>query len=83
MGDFLPLGCLQGSLGFEWSQLSEHLALAWRGSYNKGFYVKISGNEAYHTILWMLLVKKMLCSNLHYQKVLIGKPIHVKSAGWP
>ena len=35
---------------------------------NREFSPHLSGNEVYYTNLFVLLVKNMLCSNLHYQK---------------
>ena len=36
--------------------------------YEMSFNLKLSGNEVYYTIFKILLVKTMLCSELHYQK---------------
>ena len=40
-------------------------------SYEKSFNLKLSGNEVYYTNNFISLVKNMLCSKLHCQKVLI------------
>ena len=39
-----------------------------QGLYEICFNLKFSGNEVYHTIFEILLVKIMLCSKLHHQK---------------
>ena len=39
--------------------------------YKKRIKSELSGNEVHYTISSMLLVKNMLCSKLHCQKVLI------------
>ena len=48
------------------------------GSYMKGIQFKLSKDEVYYTILKILLVKIMLCSQLHCQKSLILKHISYK-----
>ena len=39
--------------------------------------MNLSGNEVYYTNLLKLLVRNMLCSKRHCQKVLIVFPLHV------
>ena len=42
------------------------------------FNLKLSGNEVYYTIFVILLVKIMLCSKLHCQRVLNWNTFHIK-----
>ena len=44
---------------------------------------KLSGNEVYYTNSFIFLVINMLCSKLHYQKVLIQKLFDIRLPGRP
>ena len=60
-----------------YSSLQVHGGCAWRAAvgrgvlFEKGVNLKLSGNEVYYTNTLLLVVKNMLRSKLHYQKVLM------------
>ena len=65
---YLPLGCLQGGVR------RDAVLVAWYSEpqilSEMCFNLQLSGNEVYYTIFKILLVKIILCSKLHCQKVL-------------
>ena len=66
-------GALSPEPGTRWR------APTWRISLEKAFDSKLSGNEVCFTNSLEFLRKNMLCSKLHYQRVLIQKPFHIRS----